>query len=29
VVVVNIENEVSVSNRCWVVVDEKEDVDVA
>jgi hypothetical protein len=28
-VVVNIENEVRVANRCWVIVDEEEDVDVA
>jgi hypothetical protein len=27
--VVNIENEVSTANRCWVIVDEEEDVDVA
>jgi hypothetical protein len=28
-VVMNIENEVSATNRCWVIVDEEEDVDVA
>jgi len=26
---VNIENKVNATNKCWVIVDEEEDVDVA